>query len=351
MKKPAQRIYDHHTNNRSSFWRKSNRKLKVKRLIGLFVLIVILFALGNLVIKIPSWIRSVNSPFENVQTTVVGSGNVNDGYRTNILLISVSDKNNLKDLAVASFNSNRSSVKIIHVPTSAKVYLEGTDENLSLGGVYFAKPYRDSSFDSIFIVIKEFLAQPLDGYFVFSSNELEFTEGEVSSVKGKLDSFTLIPKFLGYKAWLNENMKTNYSISNLVSLAWSFRQMDKDKVVVLDLREEFGGKQLNLNELDSLLREEMLDNTIVNEGGVVEVTGGSRGLVGRLVNNLGASTISLSSEEAETETKVILGSDRAKIADRLASFLGVKVEKNEIESGADAKVVVGSDFEGKFYGK
>ena len=351
MKKPAQRIYDYHTNHKSSFWKRRNRKLRVKKFIGLFVVIIILFALGNIIIKIPSWIRSVNSPFEEVQTDIIDGGNINDSYRTNILLVSVSDKDDLQNLAIASFNSNRSSVKIINVPISAKVYLEGADEDLSIGAVYFAKPYFDSSFDSVFVAAKEFLAQPLDGYFVFNSNELEFTEREVSLVKEKLSSFTLILKFLSYKSWLNENMKTNYSTSNLVSLAWSLRQMNKDKIMVLDLRKEFGGKQLSLDGVDSLLREEILDNTIVNEGGLVEVVGGRSGLVERLVNNLGASTINLSLEGEEAETKIILGSDKAKIAERLATFLGVKVEKNDIESGADVKVVLGRDFEGKFYGK
>lgn len=351
MKKPAQRIYDHHTVHKSSFWKRSNRKLKVKRLVGLFVVIVILFAVGNLLIKIPSWVRGVNSPFEKVQTNVADGGAINDSYRTNILLISISDKDSLQDLAVASFNSNRNVVKIIRVPIGTRIDLYGLEDKMSLGAVYFAKPYFDSGFDSVFVTTKELLAQPLDGYFVLNSNELEFSEEETASLKEKLGSLTLIPKFLGYKGWLNEHLKTNYSTSNLVNLAWSFRKIGKDKVVVLDLGEELGGKQLSLDEVDLFLREEISDNTITNEGGLVEVVGGSVGLVARLVNNLGASTIDLGTEGEEAETKVILGSDKARIAERLASFFDVEVEKGDIESGADVRMVIGRDFEGKFYGK
>lgn len=356
MKNPAQRVYDQNTNHKSSFLKRENRGRKARRFVKLFFLIVFLFALGNLLIKLPSALRNINKPFDKIQSNKFNDGSINKDFRTNILLISLTSKESLQDLALASFNYNRNSLSIISIPISSKVYTAGEDLALSPGATYFAKPYFDSSFDSTFIVTKELLALPLDGYFVFDQGELEFTEDRVNQVKGRINYLGLIFKFFSYKSWLNNHLKTNYSISKLMSLSWAFKNIKGDKLQVLELKETVENKQFNIGEVDSVLRETILDSAIANEGAVVEVVNGGEGnyptfLIRRVINNLGASTISLGGVDNSSETKVILGSDKNKVAARLAKFLAVKVEKGEVGSGADVKVIIGEDFDEIFYGK
>ena len=352
MPQESQRVYDHHANDKSSFWRRENRRSRARRLLRLFVLIIILFALVNFLTKIPGWFQNINKPFDEIQTVNVQGGSVNNEFRTNILLVSVSEKNNLQDLALASFNAEKSTLSIIRIPEAAKIYSSGSEQDLSLGAVYFGKPYFDSDFDSIYVVSKELLALPLDGYFLFSSDKLEFDEQTVQDLKRKIGSFGLITNSLSYKSWLNENMRTNYSISAIFGLAWDVRQLGAEKLVFVPLSEAVDGKEFNTGDIDRIIQREVVDASIANEVAIVEISGNSfRHLVKRVVNNLGASTVSIGSTDNLPETKVILDSDKNKIAERLAQFLRVKVVSEKIDSGADVKVIVGEDFEAKFYGR
>ena len=348
----VRRVYDHNTNSKSSFWKRQNSKNKKQRLIKLFILIILLFVTVNTITKIPIWIQSINKPFDKIQTSIDLSSRANKDIRTNILLMSVSEKNSLQDLALASFNSDQSAVTIIKIPVSGKVYSDALGQNLSLSTIYFSKPYSESEFDSIYITTKELLALPLDGYFSFHADDLEFDENTIQIIKSKMSFWGLITNSLSYKSWLNQNMKTNYSISAIARLAWDFRQISKEKVVLKDLTDALEKKEFNLSDVDIIIQEEISDSSISNEAAVVEVFGGGfySQLVSRVVNNLGASTIHLGSEGKSSETKLILGSDKNKIAERLSKFMKVRVETGDIESGADAKVIVGGDFEAKFYG-
>ncbi len=348
----GQRVYDHHANNKSSFWRRENRRGKARRLLKLFILIIALFALVNFLVKIPGWFQNINRPFEEVQSDIVQGGAVNSEYRTNILLISVSDKNNLQDVALASFSAEKSTLSIIQIPITAKIYSTGSDQSLSLGATYFGKPYFDSDFDSIYIVSKELLALPLDGYFFFSSDRLDFGEETIQDIKHKLGSFGLFTSTLSYKSWLNENMKTNYSISAIFGLTWDIRQLNVDKLIFVPLSGVVDKKEFDTVDIDRILQKEIVDTEIANESGVVEISGSSfRHLIKRVVSNLGASSVNIGSTANLPKTRVILDSNKNKIAERLAQFLKVKVEKETIESGADVKVIVGEDFEANFYGK
>lgn len=335
---------------RETLWNRRNRRLKAKKLIGLFVILIVLIAFVNLIIRIPGWYQKINQPFGRIQSTIANDGDINDSFRTNILLLSLSERNSLQDLAIASFNSKRNSLTIVRIPISAKTYTANADLNATFSAIYFSKPYLSSDFDSLYIAAKESIALPLDGYFVFTSDDLKFTDEVVNQARGKLFSINFLFRFFSYKAWLNEHMKTNYSIAKLWSLSWDFKRISKDKLSVLDLKE--------LAEVDNLLQESILDTNVANEGAVVEISasedvppGYPINLVDRVVNNLGASTINLGKVDESSETKVVLDSDKNKVAERLAKFLSIKVEKEKIESGADVKVIVGEDFDRIFYGE
>jgi len=352
MYQESQRVYDHHANNKSSFWRRENRRSRAIRLLKLFVLIIVLFALINFLIKIPGWFQNINRPFEEIQTDYVQYGRVNNEFRTNILLISVSDKNNLQDVALASFSAEKSTLSIFQITTTAKIYSYGSDQSLSLGATYLGKPYFDSDFDSIYVVSMELLALPLDGYFFFSSDSLEFDEQTIQSIKHKLGSLGLFTNSLSYKSWLNENMETNYSISAIFGLALDVRQLNVDKLIFVPLSVVVDKKELNTSDVDKIIQKEIVDTEIAKESAVVEISGNSfRHLVKRVVNNLGASIVNIGSTANIPKTRVILDSDKNKVAERLAQFLKVKVEKEKIESGADVRVIVGDDFEANFYGE
>lgn len=353
MRSPAQRVFDHHANHKSSFWERENKIRKTKKLAKLFFLIVLLFALGNLLVRVPSWFQSFNKPFERIQSNVTSNGDMNSNIRTNILLISVSNKDSLQDLALASFSSNMKSLTIIKLPIGVKTYTSGSELESSLGAIYFGKPYFDSRFDSTYTATKELLAIPLDGYFFFTKDNLEFTQESVDQVRGRLYSLSSIIRVLAYKSWLDDHMKTNYSMSALLNLSWDFRRINSDKLRISDLKEAVKKKKLNSAEVDSFLQEAILDSVIVNEAAVVEISNGSyySNLVKRVVNNLGANTISLSEVGEGSKTRIVLGSNKSKTANRIASFLGVEVEKGEVESGADVKVIIGEDFNEIFYGK
>ena len=351
MKNPTRRIYDHQSNHSSSYWNRANAKQKSQRLIKLFIAVIILFALGNLLVRLPGWVGNLNQPFGNIQTNIAVEGKVNGEYRTNILLISVSERNSLQDVALASLSSSRESVTFLRIPRSPKMYSSGVDQDMSLSAAYFSKPYRDSEFDSLYLSVKELLALPIDGYFVFVENDLKFDENGIRSIHGKINSFRVLPKFFSYKSWLNENMKTNYAVGSLWSLAWDFRKVNDDKLYFVNLDETVDSKQFSLSDIDSLLRENLVDTGISNEQAVIEIVGENITLVIRVINNIGGSTLNFSNNTEESKTKVILGSDKNKAAQRIAGFLNVEVEKKEIESGADIKVVVSSQFEVDFYGQ
>lgn len=349
MKSPARRIYDHQSNHKSSFWNRANAKQKSQGLIKLFVAIVILFALGNLLVRLPGWVSNLNQPFEKIQTDIAYSGVRNNQYRTNILLISVSEQNNLQDVVLASLSSSRESITFVTIPKAPKMYSTGLDQNMSLSAMYFSKPYNDSEFDSLYISVKELLALPIDGYFVFIENDLEFDENGIKSIHGKINSLRALPKLFSYKQWLNENMRTNYAIGSLWNLAWDFRKINDDKLHFVNLNDAVDNKQFSLGDIDTLLRENLVDTKISNEQAIVEVVGGNLALVSRVINNIGGSTLNFSNNSEESETKVILGSDKNRAAQRIARFMNVEVEKGEVESGADVKVVVSSQFEADFF--
>ena len=223
MKNPTRRIYDHQSNHSSSYWNRANAKQKSQRLIKLFIAVVILFALGNLLVRLPGWVGNLNQPFGNIQTNIAVEGKVNGEYRTNILLISISDNNDLQDLALASFNSSKSTLTIIDIPIAPKTYLAGADQELSLAVAYFSKPYLNSEFDSLYLAVQETIALPIDGYFAFFVSNLEFSEDTIQETKNKLGFFVLFKNSLNYKSWLNSNLKTNYSVFSLSTLLLDFR--------------------------------------------------------------------------------------------------------------------------------
>ena len=230
------------------------------------------------------------------------------------------------------------------------MYSSGVEQNLSLSAIYFSKPYQDSEFDSIYLAAKELLALPIDGYFVFEEDNLKFDEEGIISTHNKINSIRVVPKFFSYKEWLNENMKTNYSIGALWKLARSFRGISGDKVYFVDLAEAVDEKRFVLARVDSLLRENLTEVAITNEQAIIEIVGENILLVRRVLNNIGGSTLNSSITTQESETKVILGSDKNKAAERIAGFLNVAVEKGEIESGTDIKVIISAEFEAEFYG-
>src|SRR3989344_8475374 len=127
MRNPARRIYNHHKNRKGS---------KTKKLTKLFILLVFLFIIGNLIVKLPSLFKNLNKPFEKIQSKLIQEGRINDEYRTNIILFSISNKNNLQDLALASFSPSKNALLIIRVPISVRTYSIGSDEFVSLGAAY-----------------------------------------------------------------------------------------------------------------------------------------------------------------------------------------------------------------------
>lgn len=346
-------IFDHHANNKSSFWKRSNRKNRTKRFAKVFIFIIIIFALVNFLIKIPGWFQNTNRPFEQIQTESALNGVVNSDIRTNILLVSISDSNNIQDLALASFNSDKSSLTIVNIPVSPKTYLAASDQNISLAATYFSKLYLDSEFDSLYIATQETLALPIDGYFAFFTNDFEFTEEKIEETKNNLSFFSLTTNLLGYKSWLNENMKTNYSVSSIFGLILELRQINKEKIVFVSLSEAIEDKHFIFSKVDNIIRDSMLDTAITKEAAVVEIVNGgySSQLIKRLVNNLGASTLNIGLDDQKKEIKVIQNSDKEILAKRLARFLEVNVEKGDNQGGSDVKVLIGSDFEANFYGK
>ena len=345
-------IFDHRANNKSSFWKARNKRNKAKRLAKLFVVIVVAFALVNFVVKIPGWFQSINKPFDQIQTNLSLDGKDNSNIRTNILLVSISDNNDLQDLALASFNSSKSTLTIIDIPVSPKTYLVGAERELSLSAAYFSKPYLDSEFDSLYLAVQETIALPIDGYFAFFVSNLEFSEDTIQETKNKLGFFGLFKNSLNYKSWLNSNLKTNYSVFSLSNLLLDFRQINSTDIGFISVSEAVENKQFIFDKVDSVVRSSVLDNTIAREAAVVEITSGGSNykLIKRLVNNLGASTINIGVSTKDRETRVVLNSDKEIIANRVAGFLNVKVEKGVDIGGSDVEVIIGSDFEDLFYG-
>ncbi|MEX0616881.1 MAG: LytR C-terminal domain-containing protein [Candidatus Woykebacteria bacterium] len=356
MREPRKIKFDHHANNRLSLWKRENKRLFVTKIIRLFLLSVLLLALVNLSLKIPSFIDNVNKPFEKIQSNIIKGSSVNDKYRTNIMIVSLSERDSLQDVVLASFSSNKKSLSILRVPVATKIYTFGSDQYISLGAAYFSKVYQDSSLDSLLSITKETLALPIDGYFVFNQTGLEFDDGQVKEVKNKIFSPSFFFGFLGLKKWLDTNMKTGYSVKEIANLSWSYKQMSPERIVFLDLEESAEDKKISFQKGDTLIKEQSLDSSIANEKGVVEIVHSTEEeyfgqVVERLVNNLGASTVNLGKVGKNSVTRVILGSNKNFVAERVAKFLNTEVEKEDLEGGVDVRVIIGEDFSEKFYGK
>lgn len=353
MARSSALAFDRHTKSGRSLWKRQNSGQRTKKLLRLFVLLVLLLATVNVVVKIPGWVSNINRPFEEIHSSIASRGEINSDFSTNILLISISSKNNLQDLALASFNSTRTSLTIVSIPIATKTYTSGDKFDISLAAIYFAKPYFDSDFDSLYVGVKEALALPIDGYFVFIQDDLVFSEETILDTKNRVFTLLFYPRILSIKSWLNNHMKTNYSVTSIWSLARSFKNVSKEKLHLLDLEEVVSEKRLVFSEVDKFVRDNILDNSISNEQALVEIEGEFfTNQIGRVINNLGGSTINPSSgEEESSETKVLFSTDKNKIAKRLGKYLGVEVEKKDIESGVDVRVVVGKDFLEKFYGE
>ncbi len=327
-----------------------NKKRRVGKLIRLFFLAVILLALGNFLFRIPSWVGAINKPFEQIHSNLASNSRINNQSRTNILLLLLSDRDELKEAAIASFNPSRDNLSIIEVPVEAQVY-SGGGKFMSLKVAYSEKPYFNGGFDSTYTLLKELTALPIDGYFVFQGGEVSFSQGSIDATKKKMALPGFLFKFLSYRKWLDVHMKTDYSLTNIFRLAQSFKGLGEEKIQYFDLATAVGSnEQFDIQSVDNALKEAALDNNVSNENALVEINSNiGASLLARVVDNLGTSSLSFGG--AEPKTKVIAGSDKQRAAQRIADFLGVKLEMGKISSGADVKVILGDDFGKIFYGK
>ena len=266
------------------------------------------------------------------------------------MLITVDGREPIKDAALASIDKKRAFV--VRIPLNKEFYSFGLGTNLSFAGSYFEKPVNENKLDSLVTLMQELFGYPIDGYLYLKWGSVSFDEQALSAFQKKLATISFFWKIPSYKSWLDARLYTNFSIGDIVSLVFKFRDIPPDRLEVISL---LGGKEKTLyrKDIDKVIGTSLLDNGLSNEAAAVEIKNSSKvegasEMIKRLVEHVGGNAIVTGSVN-EKGTKVVLGNNKPLTATRLAAYLGVPVTRAKIESGADILLVIGDDYFEKYY--
>jgi len=302
----------------------NNRKRN--KFIKLFLIIVLFFLFLNLGFQIPKFVKVINSPFKSFPASTSNKNRVDMDFRTNILLASINDKNELVSLNIISFDPVENKFLFIAVPTEK-----------------FRDKFSSNNLDPLVNSVKRTLYVPVDGYFIFDTGNV-INEELVAKARDELFSFRFLTNLIVNKEFADSHIRTNLRLSQFFKVAWRFKKARDDKIDFMTLRD------LTSFSIEKV-GEALVDSKILSENTSVEIKTTSSSLkagweLKQIINNLGASVILTNSNEEVDKTTIYVLDEKQNTLRRLKSVVnGEVLEAKDVSSVADIVVVLGKSEE------
>ena len=160
-------------------------------------------------------------------------------------------------------------------------------------------------------------------------------------------------KILSFGGTAAEDLKTNFSSRELLSLFWKLRgsELDeKDIISISDLRVD----SLQSEELATLVNNSFFDKDIVEESASVSIrnssgVSGAAGYLTGIITTLGASVIEIETgEQTQERSFLIVKNSKPKLEKRLSSLVKLdKKSKSEEDFAGDVLIDLGKNAAGE----
>lgn len=335
---------------------KQNRKIKLSAAaLGILIVIIVL---GNFI----NFFFSLTRPI----SPKIGIENSYDLWdkKTNFNLLTASfDKSGLSKINLYTLSPNEN--QIVALSLSNEIYLNVPLEfgSWTLGSVYKLGQEQNPKIGAklLRLSVSNLLGIPVDAVIISEGNQ-DFDSPD--SFVAKLRKDPLAP------LTLTQNIETNLSRLQSISLFKILSKVRQDKLIALDLSQSSiteskllpdSSRVLGVDaiKLDYFIREKMADSQIIDEGASIAVFNGTShpGLaneVSRVITNLGGNVISVSSTEEKFEKSLVittedLDSETSKRISQIFAPLCIKQKCQSKDpkvtySRAKINIVLGEDY-------
>ena len=323
-------------------WEKSKREKRKNRLVRLLILLISVVVLINLAIKLPGIYKQLNNPLPSFSGKDEKTQTLDTSFRMNLLLISY-ESNRLVDAAVASFEPSDKKITLLlfDLPNNKNIRLLTN------------RAFREDGVGAVSRYVGLNLGVILDRYLAFDDEDTYFTGQNTLSIYKQIKSLSAPFKILSFGGTAAEDLKTNFSSRELLSLFWKLRgsELDeKDIISISDLRVD----SLQSEELATLVNNSFFDKDIVEESASVSIrnssgVSGAAGYLTGIITTLGASVIEIETgEQTQERSFLIVKNSKPKLEKRLSSLVKLdKKSKSEEDFAGDVLIDLGKNAVGE----
>ncbi|HEX7455901.1 MAG TPA: hypothetical protein VF303_00320 [Candidatus Nanoarchaeia archaeon] len=326
---------------RVPIWEKTKIEKRRGRLVKLAIFIVAALILTNLVIKLPGIYRDLNNPFPRFPDEKQKTSELDTSFRTNYLLISY-EGNWLQDAAIASYEpeDGRLTLLLFNLPEDKKLRL-AANKIFRGGGVEELAQYFGVSLGIVF-----------DRYLAFESEDTYFTAEKALDTHKQLKSTSVVFKIFGLKQELDNVLKTNMSLSELLGLGWELRSTEFEEGDIVSLSSA-GSTNLQSEEVASLVNSLFFDRRVIDEAAAVTIrnssgVAGAGNTLAGILTNLGATVVVVETDgEVSEETLLVVRNKKPTVVKRMSYIFEFKrtASKGEEFSG-DILIDLGKEAAG-----
>lgn len=318
-------------------WERTKNEKKKSRRIKFFIFVVLTIIIVNFAFKIPGIYTEFNTPFPQLENDAEKITKLDTTFRTNVLLISY-EKKRVVDLAIVSYEpvDRRLTAVLFNLSEYKKVrYMSN-------------KEFRNGGEGALQNHLMVALGIPIDRYLAFEDPDLKFTRNILEESVKRIKSSAVFFKIFSIKKNLNNNLKTNFSTSELLKFGWILRSAKFDEKDSIALIEE-NITDLSDENVSNLINNLFFDRKILDEGASITIINatnipGVGSALASFVVNLGGTVVSVeAAEEVEEKSTLEVKNKKGEITKRLESIITLKEKKIEVDFSGDLKITIGSD--------
>src|SRR3989338_6257569 len=287
-------------------------RLHDKQVLFFIGVALLLLALVNFLLHLPQIKDFIVYPHFRFETSFFKTQSSDTSRRTNMVLFSVSDANEVTNVVVTTYNPENQEVYFIKLDPKTTV-------NLAYGrGLNsLANAFQEKNIDILLQTISDTFAIPIDGYFQLA--QTDFSKENLLGLKKNITGVGNFWKIIHFGEF-GKKVKTNYNALSLFSIyreIWSIRADKfyyKELSQAYYLPEDQNGVTLtffNKEQIDSLIDKLFNDPSIEKEAAKVEIKNGTgkSGLAtrsSRLISNIGVEVVAIDNAELDNIQKTII---------------------------------------------
>ncbi len=350
FKKSARKNFYDRFNGHSRVLDKPKNQSKFTRFLKFYLFIIVGLFLLRTLISLPSLVGSLSKPFPNLIGSFVKEGQVDFSRRTNLLLASLKN-NQLRALAVASVSKTDKGIAVMFFDPAAKVYTDSGEE--SLEGLIVTK--NGLNFDKLIAKLTQTLGINLDGYLITTNGKDWVNKESIKDVTDNLFSLKFFMGFWGTKSYLNQTLKTNLSLGQLVTLTSLAKGVKAQNFDYFDFKNaQDASGFLNTDTVEARIGISLQDQAIAAEDLTVEIVNansveGLENTLKKIITNLGVTVLQTDNAPKTAKSVIFTNKKTSKFVGRLKEILNADVKSlGKENSGLDARVVIGDDY-AKFF--